>query len=271
VDRARGSLETGAGDCADVVLEVEGEVATLTFTTTDGRRAVRVLHDPAELAPILDALLVTLPERPAPSSGPQGGRIAPERPPLNPAKVGAPPPPTPIHALVSALVGGRLAGPGTFIAPTVNLGAGVGLSRWEFEVTAQWSPTYALLADDQSGPAGLASIGAGLAAGRRTPLGRDVALVTGVTLSAAAEHEGWHTADPATGNTLHQDTDRGQALVGAYAATVFPTSGRTRFRSSLAADVDATHLGDNGAPVRGVPALPWWGLTLALGVESEVL
>jgi hypothetical protein len=173
--------------------------------------------------------------------------------------------------LVSALVGGRLAGPEPALGPSVLLNAGMGSPHWELGVTAQWTPVYALLGDDETKPTRMAGISVGLAVGRRTPVAKNVALVTGVTVSGAAQHEGWRTTDPRTGNTVHDEDDRGQALVGAYAGAVFPTNAKLRFRSSLSGDVDATHVGDNGAPASGVPPLPWWALTLALGIESEIL
>lgn len=269
VDRARADLSSRSGDCSEVEVEVESDFATLKFTTNDGRRAVRVLHDASELQPTLDALLVTLPA-PAPRASPPSEPVRSERPSANRVAEGTSAS-APVHALVSGLAGGRLAGPGPSLGPSALLGAGIDLSRWELGITAQWTPVYAVLTDDATQPTTLAGISVGLAVGRRTPIGRNVALVTGMTVSAAAQHEGWHTTDPKTENALHDEEDRGQAIVGAYAAAVFPTTAKVRFRSSLSGDVDATHIGENGAPASGVPPLPWWALTLALGVESEVL
>jgi hypothetical protein len=268
--KAREALASRSGDCAEVTVEVESDFATLAFTTTDGRRAVRVLHGPDELSPALDALLVTLP--------PDDTALAPSKNPPNPVVDSGRPPDAapspasnPVHAIVFGLGGGRVAGPTPLLGPSVLLGAALCLPRWELGIDAQWTPTYANLSDDPSRPAHLAGVAAGLAVGRRTPIGTDVALATGISLSAASQHEGWHQVAPTTGKTVHADSDRGQALVGVYAAAVFPRDAKTRVRSSLSGDVDATHLGDDGAPASGLPALPWWALTLAIGVEGEVL
>lgn len=269
IDHARGALASQPGDCGKIVVEVTDDFATLAFTTTDGRRAVRVLHDPSELSPTLEALVVTLPPPPAATNAP----ASPASQPIRPHEAGAvsPAAATQLHALLSGQVGARFAGPGPLLGPTLALGAGLGLPHWEVGLMAQWTPVYGVLTDDPTRPARLAGISAGLAVGRRTRLGKAVTLVTGLSLSGAAQHEGWQTQDATTGKTLHQDSDRGQALVGAYAAAVFPPTARMRFRSSLSADVDATHIGENGPPASGVPPLPWWGLTLVVGVESEVL
>jgi hypothetical protein len=270
IAHARTTLASRSGDCGGIVVEVEGDFATLKFTTTDGRRAVRVLHDASELSPVLGALLVTLPA-PPPVPAPPSEPVRQAQSLRAPVAERPPPAAAPVHALVSVLAGGRFAGPGPLLGPTVILGAGIGLPHWELGLTAQWTPAYAVLTDDATRPARLAGISAGLAVGRRTPLSEDLALVTGMTLSGAAQHEGWRTPDATTGKMLHDESDRGQALVGAYAAAVFPATARMRLRSSLLGDVDATHLGENEAPANGVPRLPWWALTLAFGVESEVL
>ena len=267
IGRARVRLASQSGDCDEVAIEVEDDFATVTFTTADGRRTVRVLHDPSEVSPMLDALLVTLPgpapRPPTPALPPRAREPARET-----GTAEQTPSATQAHALLSALAGGRFAGPGPLLGPTLVLGASLGLPRWELGLVSQWTPIYAVLTDDEARPAHLAGISVGLAAGRRSPLGKNAALVTGMTLSAAAQHEGWHARDA---TTPKGESDRAQVLVGAYAATVTPTTARTRFRASLSGDVDATHLGDNGTPVNGVPRLPWWALSLAVGVESEVL
>jgi hypothetical protein len=269
IDRARASLASQPGDCGETVIEVAGDFATLKFTTRDGRRAVRLLRDPSELSAVLGALVVTLPAptfTPAPAKG-----AAPTSQSVRAPVAEAHPAAAPINALLSGLVGARLAGPGPLVGPTAILGAGIGLPRWELGLITQWTPSYAILTDDTTRPARFAGISAGLAIGRRTSLNKNLTLVTGITLSAAAQHEGWHMADATTGKKLHEENDRGQALVGAYAGAVFPLIWKMRLRSSISADVDATHLGDTGQPASGVPRLPWWALTLAFGFETEIL
>jgi len=274
----RAALEANPGDCGEVVLAVSGGTATLTFRTDDGRTTSRVLHDPSELQPLLEALLVTLPESTSHDAiRPKEPAVAENAVPRAAGSVhgmaGRTPPksePSFIHALVVALAGVRLAGPGPLVAPSLDLGAGIELRDWELLAIARWTPVYAVLDHDDTRPAQLASVAAGLAIGRRAPLGRRGELAVGLTLSAASEHEGWHAVS-ASGARVDEDEDRGQALIGTYAAVIVPVTAKTRFRSLVAADVDATHAGESGIPASGVPALPWWALTLALGVESEVL
>jgi hypothetical protein len=264
VDSARAELEAHPGDCAEVRLRIDPGGSTLTYTARDGRKAVRILGDATELSPTLEALAL-LPE-PTPPKSPPGGPPSPERPSSAPTsrEAGA-------HGVLSALLGGRLAGPSLLVAPVVDLGAALALGRWELGLRSAWSPTYRSLdRDDGTRPARLASVGVGIEAGRRTPLSKALTLLTGVGLSAAAEHEGWHVRD-ANGARVEQETDRAQALVGVYAGVLLPAQSSTRFRAVLACDVDATHLGNAAVTTSGVPALPWWGLTLAFGVESEVL
>ncbi len=273
VEDAHALLQAQSGDCAKAVIEIDAGLATLTFTTSDGRRAVRVLHDPNELSPTLDALRVTLPPPQVVTPTTSERRVDDQRAVQPHATQPAPSAATPVHVvhvLVHGLLGARFAGPGPALGPSVLLGASLGLARWEIGLLARWTPVYAVLADDARS-ARLADVSAGLAVGRQTPLGARVALMTGMMLSAASQHEGWHTPDAATGKTVHAEQDRGQALVGAYAAAVFPSDGHTRLRANLLADVDATHVGENDPPANGLPRLPWWALTLALGVESEVL
>jgi hypothetical protein len=266
IDGVRGALTAQPGDCAAVVLEIDAGYATLTFVTLDGRRAARVLHAADELSPTLAALRVTLPSPAlAAASASEAPRVAaPNAPHTSPSAAPA------VQLLVNALVGARFAGPGPVVGPSMLLGASLGLAHWEIGLLARWTPVYAILAPDTRA-ARLADVSAGLAVGRQLSLGRHAALVTGMMLSAAAQHEGWRTPDPTTGKPVHNEQDRGQALVGAYAAAVFPTSSRTHFRASLLADVDATHVGENDPPANGLPRLPWWALTLAFGLESEVL
>ncbi len=62
---------SGSYDCGSVEIAVRPTGGALvTFITTDGRRAVRALLAPEELAPTLDALLVTLPPDPPAGAAP---------------------------------------------------------------------------------------------------------------------------------------------------------------------------------------------------------
>jgi hypothetical protein len=257
VNRARSQLETAQGDCDSVELSVEGRAAALTFTTSDGRHAVRTLHDPKELESTLAALLVPLPlVEPSPAPPAHG--------------VPAAPPPPPPALMLSGVAGARIAGPGPLLTPVVGIGAALSLSGWDVGVAGTWCPSYVSLIDDVTLPGRLTSIAAGVVVGRRLPIEKSVALLVGANLAAAFEHEEWRVVDE-SGRTVDREAERGQMLVGAYAGAAFPTEWKTRFRSTVSGDIDALHAGSAATTVDGAPSLPVWGVTVALGVEGEVL
>ncbi len=266
-DARRSAAENG-GDCAGALIEVDGEEARLEFTMADGRRAVRVLHGPDELVPTLEALMTPLPSLARHEAPPP--KVASNPPPSD----GGPPksPPPTGHLDVMALVGGRVAGPVTLVAPTLDVGASLVLEKWEIGVIANWDPIYVDLdGDDDLHPYRFSSIAAGIEAGRRIRLRSGLSLLAGVKLRAAILHEAWHEDDASSGQRVEHETERGQALVGAYAGALLPVTPSLRLRTTLTGDLDATHLGQNGAPIAGIPPLPWWGVTLAFGIESELL
>ncbi len=270
VDDARTRLHEAVDGCADARLTVDGTTARLVFTTTDGREAARTLAGPEELWPTLEALLVRIPATESVSVPPrataQQASVVEVAVPAETTSV-----PIPARLVLSALGGGRLAGPGLLGAPTIDLGIALALPAWDLGLTVRWEPSYILVDADDARPADLASISSGIQVGRRVALGRALSLVIGMNLSAAAEHEGWHTHDPTTGARIEHDSDRAQTLVGIYAGAVYPAAAKLRFRSTIGADVDATHIGQDTSTPDGVPALPWWGFGAAFGVEGDVL
>jgi hypothetical protein len=216
------------------------------------------LQEPRELESTLAALLVPLPKiesTPAPSHPADAVRAAP-----------APRPPA---LMLNATVGARIAGPGSLLTAVVGLGAALSLSGWDIGVAGTWCPSYVSLIDDVTLPGRLTSIGAGVLVGRRIPVGKSVALLGGGSLAAAFAHEEW-TAKDESGSSVDREAERGQMLIGAYGGAAFPTDWKTHFVSTVSGDFDALHLGHSGTTVEGAPALPVWGVTLALGVESEV-
>lgn len=267
-DRARSGLAAKGGDCKDVLLEVEGSGARLTFTTLDGREATRWLEDPSSLEPALAALQVTLSIQEQETHDP---RSAPASPPVDtPRRAkdrGEQSPPT--HLLVHGQVGARLAGSDLMLAPA--LGAGVALTASDFElgVGAQWEPAYQSLGDVESPSTRLSSLGANIAAGRRNPIGGGRAIVTGVRVSAAVLHQEWWLPGTSEAKTEHEG-ERAQVRLGAYAGPIIPMSRAIRLRTLLEADIDPMHVGATRHGENSAPPLPWWGVSLSLGVESEL-
>ena len=268
IARARMELQNAAGDCGSARLRVGAAGAVLTFTTLDGRQAVRGVGAPEELMPTLEALLIQLPDDAEPAV------VAPESPNPSVPEQHAPEarrvPSESGRVLWSALLGARLAGPDAFLSPTLALGAALTLSKWEVGVLAAWSPDYRHLDTDDRPNAHLASIAAGVAAGRRVRVGKFTA-VAGIDLSASILHEAWHLPTTNTGQHAEVERERGQALFGAYTGAVLPATAKIRVKTTLSGDVDATHLVDGDATPTSDPALPWWGLTLTVGVEGDAL
>jgi hypothetical protein len=122
-------LRDGGGtgiDCRAVAIWLEADGATVVFTTQDGRQAMRRLQSPEELAPVVEALRVTLQPVPTPPLPPQSSGAAP---PLAEAPVAARAQPTPVFLLQSA-VGARLSGPGSFVSAVLTIRAGVDVRGW---------------------------------------------------------------------------------------------------------------------------------------------
>jgi hypothetical protein len=272
-NRARSVLATSSGDCKDVVLEVDAGRARLTYTTLDGRQATRWLESPGALESALAALQVTLsiPEAPTSNelSAPSARPAAPAKPVHDPGNQRA----TPSHIFVHAQAGARLAGAELMLAPALAAGVMLAVSDFELGVGAQWEPEYLALERSESPRSRLASLGANIAAGRRNPIGKSCAVVTGARVSVAALHQEWWLPEAtaeAEDQTEHEG-ERAQARVGAYVGPVMPLSRAARLRAVLEADVDPTHVGATRHGENGAPPLPWWGVSLALGVESELL
>jgi hypothetical protein len=273
-NRARSVLASNGGDCKDVVLEVDAGRARLTYTTLDGRQATRWLESPGALEPALAALEVTLsPEertRNEPAA-PPARSPAPAKPASEPNLQRATPP----HVLVHAQAGARLGGSELVLAPALAAGALLTVGHLELGVGVQWEPAYLTLEQTESPSSRLTSLGANIAAGRRNPIGKGRAIVTGARVSVAVLHQQWWLPE-ATAETEDEDEgehegERAQARLGAYAGPIIPISKSARLRAVLEADIDPTHVGATRHGENGAPPLPWWGVSLTLGVESEVL
>jgi hypothetical protein len=258
VSEARSVLSSRAGDCELAGLQIDEGAAVLTYATVDGRQARRTVSAPSELLPTLEALLVPLPALEAPAPSVQRSAAENER------ADAIPPPPAP-NLFLSALLGARMLVPDGFASLNLTFGATLAIEKWELGVTAQWDPKYYHTDDDDRPNAQLRSISAGVAVGRRARL-RSAVLAGGATVSASILHEEWSAT---SGVPTERENERGQALAGLYASWIYPAKVTTHCRATVFGDVDATHLGGSRT-VPGDPYLPWWSLTFAVGVESEV-
>ncbi len=283
-DRAVASLELDRGDaddCRAIRLELGSDTSRLTFLTKDGRSAERELVEPSELAPTVDALLVTG----APSSA-EGDpppreetppRLTPDADPRRPPGLDAGVQPshrageeTTGPLFVFGLELGARGGGGGLIGPLFAGTGGVAFSRWELGVWGSFEPAYGWAGSSESVPTDVqapdptvdpaarpepqpepegSAIAAGISAGRRWAFSH-LDLIGGARLGVAA---------------LQNDIGGRQGAevrTGVAMRLVFPRRSTVRFRTGLALDVVPNDLGrSNEANV------PWWALAGTLGVE----
>jgi hypothetical protein len=279
-DRLR-RTEAG-GDCGALGIEVAGPHALVAFTTLDGRQTVRPVESPAEIGPLVDALLVTIPAR-----QPQGG----ERPPAGtPAVDRVPPQPaaTAARIVVNGAAGVRLSSPGGFASPSIGASAGVLAGAWELSAFGRFDPTYAVLLGGAPAAFKMNRYAVGVAASRRVALGAvavPIGLSTGVAVTsetASGTTNGGPTGDgqASGGPTGNVDSNAGQAslihasaaepLVGAFAGIVYPRRSHVRIRSDLAGEIVPSHIGRTLGLDPALLPLSWWSASASVGVEWEV-
>lgn len=288
------SLDVGASDasdCAVIRLTVGGDIAHLTFETNDGRVAARELRHPSELAPTLDALLVTgLPPKPEPAPEP-----TPE-PTLEPASKPRPAPSAPLvprrgpavvaendrtprapraDALTAAfsLQLGVRGGAGGLMSPVIHGQVTMDRSRWEIGVWGALEPDYGSFGPGQmsdSQPA-IVQVDMPPADDRpvepRGPVGQGSAGVVGIAVGRRVPFTHLDVIFGARVGVAairrSDSTDDGAELrVGTGVDLVFPRASTLRFRTGVAAEVVPNDLNRFGTgPV------PWWALSARLGFE----
>lgn len=247
-------------DCARIVVDAAPEAARVSFTTADGREAVRTLSNPAELRPTVEALLVadslTQPAAPAPappastpapkpvtSSSPEAGS-APER--AAPAAVAT----GSAYALqVGARVGSQIGGgsrDAILVSPVLAGSAWIGRYPWELGVLGAFEFQYFDLRDHDPGQRENSSVSVGVAVGRRDPQGA-LDLLTSLRLSVA---------------TIENETERGsgEARGGVAVGLSTPSHYSVRLRADLCAELVA------GSNVTS-PESPEWAVSTLVGVE----
>ncbi len=275
VERAVAEREGRAGDCREIDVVVDAAGATVTFTTRDGRMAVRHIAQPSELAPLVDALVITGPvqdEPPAPHVAPPP--LSPTLPVQTPYAREAPVSDAPRtladrgRVLLSVGAGLRHA-PGFEGSGVAGVEIAALLGRWELGLMGRWEADQEPDDDRPSGHVHLSAIGGGLVLGHRAPVGPFV-LVVGATAGAFAARESLVKRTLATDGRHESRTSDSfvDPRLGAYAGLVFPLLGRFRLRSQIDA---AFGVGSHVASSAELPALPKWSFTLAIGVETSVL
>ncbi len=248
------------GDCGSVVVEVQGAGARLVFTTSDGRRAVRQMARPEELAPTLEALRVTgsIAAPAAPATGPVPASAAiRDRSPV-PQQPGHPAPAEHSAVHFGASAGARI-GTHALVTPVLDAFGAVSLDRWELGVFGQWETGYHEVTDEANTSQRSSGLAAGISVGRREPVGGSLSLLGGARLGLAALDEEVVEHNPAQG--------RAEGRFGAYVGAVVPRRGETHFRAELVGEVVPNHIGQTPESDTGQALMPWWATTLTIGVE----
>ena len=272
IERAVGSLGDGAGDCREIDVVVDAAGATVTFTTSDGRTAVRRIAQPRELEPLVDALVITVPEPAAPSVAPPP--IALTFPVEAPLAREAPALDVPRsvndrgRVLLGAGAGVRRA-PGFSPSGVAHIEIAALLGHWELGLVGRWEPDQEPGDDSSVGHLHLSGIGGGAVLGHRVPVGSFV-LVFGANAGVFAMQEALVKRSFATEGRrdAHVSESFVDPRLGAYTAVAFPPLSRFRLRAQLDAAFGlVSHVPSNAELV----ALPRWSLALAIGVETSVL
>lgn len=280
---AKLAAANAAGDCARILVRVEGGRAHVLFSTTDGRTGEREVGRPTELEATVAALATVDPAITAqadavPPEGPGGAKDSetggadspvalrpperrvvqggdPERP-LEAAerRPSAPVPPSnssrPI-VIFGALAGGRL-GTAWHASPAVEGYAAISLDRWDIGVTGRHETGYRSLVDEHAPPS--SAFAAGVLVGRRLPLGSNALFLVGGLMQIAVHEEQVrrYAADSA-------------GRFGGYLGLALPRRSPTRFRANLTADASKPTAIEGGPG--GTKLSPWWGVALTMGVE----
>ena len=256
-------------DCRSVRIEVQPEGnALLTFTTSDGRIAVRVLHAPEDIAPTLEALLVTLPVEKTIATPPAKTASAPSSPPsaAEPAKravAKAEPQRATRRMLFEVFTGARFGLDSAFFAPAIGLRATNLFMPWEFGVSGEWNPIYVPLTDSALPNYAMWSFEANIFIGRRKALER-MDFPYGFTMGIAAVRAEMDSDTITKGRIGVQAF---QPRVGAYGGFVYPREGSLRFNGGLHFDIVLFRTRTGATEQKGLPDLPRFGMGMTLGLE----
>jgi hypothetical protein len=256
--------------CVTIELHSLGDSTELVLTTADGRRTVRQLVEPFEVAPTVRAMLVSFDDVPVPSSvhlsadaGFRGGSSNSSQADLlesMPAEHAQTPQKRAVNVVLGGSVGARTGG--KLATPVVGAFGALHSGAWELGITGQWEISYESVGADASRAWSASGLAAGVTLGRRQTLWSRVDLRAGISLAGAMLHQETHHQRP------EQWLTRADGRLGAYAGPVLPLYGVFRLRAEVAVDfVPLQGQGQTAAP--GIPPLPTWAAALNLGVETN--
>ncbi len=261
-------------DCRSIRIEVQPEGnALLTFTTMDGRIAVRLLHAADDIAPSIEALLVTslvdkpleIPQQTS-NSTPEKKQSAPEK---GASRTNSPPKLVPEVAagaprmLFRGMAGVRFGIDGGAFAPAIGLHAAMRFSPWELGFGGEWNPLYLPLTGSAPSGYSMRSFQANFLFGRHFG-GQRFGFRAGPSLGIALVHQEMDS-DPATKDRI--DIDAVQPRVGGYGGITIPRQGAFRLYLGLQADMALWGMRANGTLRRNLPGLSRFGAGLSLGLE----
>lgn len=261
-------LRAAPRDCAALDVQHDPHGAAVALETRDGRRALRRVERPAELGPLVRALLVTVPD-------------AAEEPPAIPAEAPPPPPPEPtsggpapasdatpaapprsgVHPFTS-LSGGVRFPSSDAGGPLAQLAGGVTLDGWELGAFGRWEVEHRQSETPETDHTANDAIGGGALVGRRLALGPGVLALGGTLAVYAVEQELSRHHRDASAPTAHESFADPRA--GAYAAFLVPTRAPVRTRIQLGGELAALeHVPANAL----LTPAPRWSLGLTIGLE----
>lgn len=260
---------SAAHDCRSIRIEVQPEGnALLTFTTTDGRIAVRLLHTADEILATVEALLVTLPvEKPLekqaelpkpPIPGPLTVSPPKERAAPKPELVREPP-----RFVFQLFAGGRFGVDAGMFSPSFGTRALFLVRPWELGIGGEVDPLYVPLAGSAPSGFALRSFQGHFLVGRRFIQGPRVFRVGGTFGFGVVREE--VDSDPVTKGTIHIDAF--QPRVGLYGAVVVPRDKALRFVVGMHGDMAIWGVREAGTLKRNLPDLSRFGLGITLGME----
>jgi hypothetical protein len=234
---------------ARVAIRPVNDDLVVSVSLADGRTATRRIHAPPALGPTLEALLAL------PSIVITPRAVDPADPPdlVRPnGAVGAP-----FDVELGGGLGGRVAGPGPYVAASISAFVQVVGGHWVLGTGMRWDAFEHLAA----APPGFetAAIALSLTAARRFKPG-DARLDVGVSPRFVTQTQ---TIQPPSGEVSDTDADVRPA---AFARAVL---GRGTLRFLLDADVEVSplRLRREIRALAGFPLLPAWGAGLTLGLQ----
>lgn len=236
----------------------------VVLTTHDGRRAVREVREPFELAATTDAMLLTLdpprneveaPTTPSPSATVESSANSVSRDARSLDKT-----PTTLSRISIGGLGGVRVGGGVE-TPVIELLAALASPPWELGVIGQWEVAYQSLGHPIEQPWSGSGLAAGITVARHQLVGPQLDLNGGFRLEGVVLHQ----------ETNHRHPEewmmKADGRIGVYVGAVIPRQSPVRFRAELGID---TLLGGSPSPASPeLPSLPSWAASVAIGVEAN--